>query len=333
MPTKKITELTADTAPTSDDLIATVDDVAGTPTTKKSTIANLFFSLKNMLFASDSGSTDTYAATLSPAPSAYVTGQAYRFKANTANTGACTINFNSLGAKTIKKAAGGITTDLADNDIRAGQWVDLIYDGTNMQMQSQLGNVGTTSPAGSNEYIQYNNSGAFGASSRLIYHNDLIYVSQTSNGGIIWSNDGSTILSGIVGDGGGTVRAISQSTTVGGSSPGCFYSATNDLTDAGGEKKPWHNAGNVRRHVLTGNRTIGRPQSDGGSNSVSGVILTLILVQDGTGSRIVTWATEYKWVGGAAPTLSTGANKVDIFTFWCDGSNQAFEISRALDVR
>jgi hypothetical protein len=94
------------------------------------------------VFAADAGASDTYVATLSPVPSGYTTGTHYRFKANTANTGACTINFNSLGAKTIKKAAGGITTDLADNDIRAGQWVDLIYDGTNMQMQSTLGNAG-----------------------------------------------------------------------------------------------------------------------------------------------------------------------------------------------
>ncbi len=94
------------------------------------------------VFAADAGSNDTYTATLSPAPAAYVSGTHYRFKANTANTGACTINFNGLGAKTIKKAPGGITTDLDDNDIRAGQWVDLVYDGTNMQMQSTLGNAG-----------------------------------------------------------------------------------------------------------------------------------------------------------------------------------------------
>lgn len=93
------------------------------------------------VFAADAGASDTYAATLSPAPSAYVTGAHYRFKANTANTGAATINFNSLGAITIVKAAGGITTALADNDIRAGQWVDVVYDGTNMQMQSTLGNA------------------------------------------------------------------------------------------------------------------------------------------------------------------------------------------------
>ncbi len=93
------------------------------------------------LFAADAGANDTYTATLVPAPTAYVTGARYRFKANTANTGAATINFNSIGAKTIVKVAGGITTALADNDIRSGQWVDLVYDGTNMQMQSLLGNA------------------------------------------------------------------------------------------------------------------------------------------------------------------------------------------------
>lgn len=89
----------------------------------------------------DAGASDTYACDLSPAITVYTTGIHYRFKANTANTGAATVNFNSLGAKSIKKAAGGITTDPADNDIRSGQWVDLVYDGTNMQMQSLLGNA------------------------------------------------------------------------------------------------------------------------------------------------------------------------------------------------
>lgn len=92
-------------------------------------------------FCSDAGSTDTYACTLSPAATAYVTGTHYRFLANTANTGAASINFNSLGAKTIVKVAGGITTTLTDNDIRAGQWVEMVYDGTNMQMGSMVGNA------------------------------------------------------------------------------------------------------------------------------------------------------------------------------------------------
>jgi len=92
-------------------------------------------------YAADAGSTDAYAITLSPALTAYTTGACYSFKANTANTGAGSININGLGAKTIKKAAGGVSTDLADNHIRAGQVVNICYDGTNMQMQSATGNV------------------------------------------------------------------------------------------------------------------------------------------------------------------------------------------------
>lgn len=95
----------------------------------------------SIAYCADAGANDTYACTLSPVPAGYVTGARYRFKANTANTGAATINFNTLGAKTIKKVAGGITTDLDDNDIRVGQVVELAYDGTNMQMQSLLGNA------------------------------------------------------------------------------------------------------------------------------------------------------------------------------------------------
>lgn len=91
----------------------------------------------------DAGANDSYACDLSPAITSYTTGQTYWFKANTANTGAATLTLNSIagGAIPIKKVAGGITTVLADNDIRAGQWVAVLYDGTNMQMASDLGNA------------------------------------------------------------------------------------------------------------------------------------------------------------------------------------------------
>lgn len=133
------------TAPAAADLFPVTDtsDTTEAPsgTTKPISWLTLVKELFASRFAADAGANDTYTATLSPVPAALVTGEHYRFKANTANTGACTINFNGLGAKTIKKATGGITTDLADNDIRAGQWIDVVYDGTNMQMQSLLGNA------------------------------------------------------------------------------------------------------------------------------------------------------------------------------------------------
>lgn len=99
-------------------------------------------------FAADAGANDTYAITLTPAITAYGTGVKYRFKANTANTGAATLNINSVGAITIKKVDGGVTTDLSTNDIRAGQWVEVCYDGTNFQMLSQLGNAPTGTGGG-----------------------------------------------------------------------------------------------------------------------------------------------------------------------------------------
>ena len=87
----------------------------------------------------DAGASDTYACNISPALTVYTTGTVYWFKANTLNTGAATVNFNSLGAKAIKITSGGITTDPLDNCIRAGQYVEVVYDGTNMQMMSACG--------------------------------------------------------------------------------------------------------------------------------------------------------------------------------------------------
>lgn len=86
-------------------------------------------------YAADAGANDTYAITLSPVPTSYATGMVVHFKANTANTGACTLNVNSLGAKTIKR---DYNVDLDTGDILANQLVSVIYDGTNFQMISPL---------------------------------------------------------------------------------------------------------------------------------------------------------------------------------------------------
>lgn len=49
-------------------------------------------------------------------------------KFTTANTGACTLNLNGLGAKNIKTILG---LNPQDNDILAGSVHDFKYDGTN----------------------------------------------------------------------------------------------------------------------------------------------------------------------------------------------------------
>ena len=91
-------------------------------------------------YAADAGGSDAYAITLSPVPAGYTTGMIVTFKANTANTGASTLNVNSLGAKTIKRTG---TTDTKTGDILANQLVTVVYDGTNFVIVGLLPSIVT----------------------------------------------------------------------------------------------------------------------------------------------------------------------------------------------
>lgn len=87
------------------------------------------------IYGADSGSTDSYEITLSPAPIAYVAGMEVRFSANTVNTSGATLNVNGLGALPILKFHD---QPLNDGDIEAGQISTVICDGTNWQLQSAV---------------------------------------------------------------------------------------------------------------------------------------------------------------------------------------------------
>ncbi len=94
---------------------------------------------------------------------------------------------------------------------------------------------------------------------------------------------------------------------------GQYYSNQFSLTDGATIALNWNN-GNVQRVVLGGNRTFTF------SNPKTGGRYLIVLKQDATGSRTVTWPT-IKWRGGTAPTLTTGANKVDLITIVFDGTD------------
>lgn len=83
-------------------------------------------------YAVDAVGTDAYAITLT-GYTAYTVGDVFKFKAGTANTGACSLKVNGLSVIAIKK---NVSDDLATGDILANQIVTVIYDGTNMQLQS-----------------------------------------------------------------------------------------------------------------------------------------------------------------------------------------------------
>ena len=48
------------------------------------------------------------------------------------------------------------------------------------------------------------------------------------------------------------------------------------------------------------------------SNPSDGQTINWFITQDATGSRTMTWPTSFKWPGGTAGVLSTGANSVDL---------------------
>lgn len=76
------------------------------------------------------GTADALTLTLTPAITAYAAGQTFRFIANANNTGAATININSVGAKTIQNNGSA----LAANDIVSGKIYEIVYDGTQFQI-------------------------------------------------------------------------------------------------------------------------------------------------------------------------------------------------------
>ena len=63
-------------------------------------------------------------------------------------------------------------------------------------------------------------------------------------------------------------------------------------------------------------RTLANP-----TNITAGQSGIIAINQDGTGSRtITTFGSYFKWAGGSAPDLSTGANDLDILSYYCVSS-------------
>ena len=79
-------------------------------------------------YVATTGSANAYVAAPSPALTALTTGAWLLLKLSFTNTGAATLNVNSLGAKSLKKLAD---QDVEAGDLRSGDIVEVRYDGTN----------------------------------------------------------------------------------------------------------------------------------------------------------------------------------------------------------
>ena len=98
------------------------------------------------------------------------------------------------------------------------------------------------------------------------------------------------------------------------------------LTD--GSTVAWDvSASPIAKLTLGGNRTISAPTNAVGS----GQYISLLVIQDGTGSRTLTWNAVYEFTGDTAPTLTTTASKGDLFTFRYNGSKW-LEVGRNLNL-
>ena len=85
----------------------------------------------------------------------------------------------------------------------------------------------------------------------------------------------------------------------------------------------------VCKVTLAGNRTMAAP-----TNNTTGQFISILVIQDGTGSRTLTWNAVFEFASDTAPTLTTTANLGDVFVFRYNGSkwlevgrNQALTLS------
>jgi len=86
------------------------------------------------------------------------------------------------------------------------------------------------------------------------------------------------------------------------------------ISSSGGTATIDWRLGNKAAHTLSENVTYTFTAPDGSCN------LVLKVVQDSS-DRTITWPAAVKWPGGTAPTLTSGSGKIDVITFYYDGTN------------
>ena len=167
--------------------------------------------------------TDTLVGTLTPALTTYVTGAVYYFIAPATNTGAVTLNIDTLGAKSVTRDG---TTALVAGDLVSGEMVAVVYDGTRFQLISSVNSFtnlnvsGTLTVAGAatlNGNLQVGNAASdtvnFQASGWTLTNNVSITGTWADIGSITTADiNGGTIDGTVIGGGS---AAAGTFTTVG----------------------------------------------------------------------------------------------------------------------
>ena len=170
-----------------------------------------------LTYGADAGGDDTYALTLTINPGVYAAGNRFQVLATTGNTGACTLEVNGLGPKSIKMADGA---DPYNGAIQANSVFDVMYDGTNFILMNPYSEVlNTTASSTELDYLDITTLGTSQTSKAMtVSAGDAIV-----NTGMTWTDLGSVTTCDI---NGGTIDGATLGTT----NSGNTEAATDDST-------------------------------------------------------------------------------------------------------
>ena len=190
----------------------------------------------------------------------------------------------------------------------------ILGDGLDLQLYHSSGN----------SYID-NNKGALFIRNNVDDddNNNIILQAKSGEYSIICDDDGAVTL---YHDNSAKVATTTSGVSVTGNIvyTGGSLTAEGTLTD--GATISWDvSTDPIAKVTLAGNRTMAAPSNPLGS----GQYISLLIIQDGTGSRTLTWNNTFEFKDDTAPTLTTTATMSDLFTFrYYAGSTKWVEVGR-----
>jgi hypothetical protein len=240
---------------------------------------------------------------------------------------------NTSGSFTLDVAATGGTGVSIDQ----GTYEVVYCDGTNV-LKADLGTTnasqitsGTLADARLSSNVVFTNGATFTGNVAL---NDNVYLNVGTGSDLLIYHDGTNSVIDDNGTGNVNLR-VSNTNVVAIASTGIditgevladkAYIAEVALVD--GATINWDMADEaVAKVTLGGNRTLNAP-----TNGSTGQFASLLVIQDGTGSRTLTFNAVYEFKDDIAPTLTTTGGKGDLFTFRYNGSKW-LEVGRNLNL-
>jgi len=199
----------------------------------------------------------------------------------------------------VKELPAGDSIILADNEkikIGTGGDLQLSHSGVNSVIDNNTGGLyirnNVAADVGGDIFIQAKS----GETSATFTHDGAVTLMHDNSTRFATTATGISVTGNVIYSGGSlTVEA--------------------ELTD--GSTVSWDvTASPVAKVTLGGNRTLALPSNPLGS----GQYASLLIIQDGTGSRTLTWNAAYEFKDDTAPTLTTTASKGDLFTFRYNGA-------------